>query len=137
MADNSSSKGNGASKRMSNPNYKARRKQCYLNGEARKAARVTAQHARETANRQALADDPTYLKPWERVKLARKIRRQAERTAREGISKVAKAGVERGTLLFKGSETMAERIAGVVYRLVNGKAVKVSPAVAKRFVPAS
>jgi hypothetical protein len=70
----SSSKGNGASKRMSNPNHKATRARSWAKGETRKKARVEAQKQREAENKKLrAAGQPT---PWEQARAARAERRR-------------------------------------------------------------
>lgn len=55
MSAADSTKGNGASKRMSNPQHKATRAASYKRGEERKAKMVREQKVREEANRQLVA----------------------------------------------------------------------------------
>ncbi len=78
--NNSMSKGNGASKRMSNPKLKAKRARCWENSQRRKVARndrmivarADNQHSREIGA----------LTPWEKAKAARADRRRSlQRTA--------------------------------------------------------
>ena len=79
MANTSSSKGNPASHRMSNPNLKARRARLWAAQEKRKDARRKAQAEREQRNRELRAAGlPT---PHEAKKIARRARRDALRAA--------------------------------------------------------
>ena len=74
MASNpNTSKGNGASKRMSNERRKARMKECFRRSQERKEAHRKAQDAREKAN---LKVD---LTPWQQAKATRKATRLAKR----------------------------------------------------------
>lgn len=78
MAQASSSKGNPASKRMSNKNLKARREASWLRGQKRKAARIKAQKAREERNKELRAAGlPT---PWEMAQARIAWRRERKET---------------------------------------------------------
>lgn len=89
MADNNgNSKGNGASKRMSNPANAAQRARSWANGQRRKAARIMDQEQRERDNKNATRDELNRLR-FEGVnvnkrpsKLVRALRRSDERSAR-------------------------------------------------------
>jgi len=77
QAQGNTSKGNGASKRMSNPRRKARMAECFArslkNAAARNAKQVAA-HAYNVAHSDTLGPDfqPT---PWQKAKAARRARR--------------------------------------------------------------
>lgn len=73
------SKGNGASKRMSNPRRKARREACWSRGQKRKEARRIA--AEDAALRNSNARANGELTPWEKAKAARAARRHPESKA--------------------------------------------------------
>lgn len=61
MPDNSSSKGNGASKRIGNKNAIAKRARCWAAGEVRKAKRVETQTIAAKRNKDPRNDGIT---PW-------------------------------------------------------------------------
>lgn len=67
MAGNDSSKGNGASKRMSNEKLKAKRARSWARGQARKKAREAANQARMQANLDALKALGGTRQSYERV----------------------------------------------------------------------
>lgn len=68
-------KGNPASRRMSNAARAAKRERSWSRGQDRKAQRVKDQKRREAANR--LLHAKGELTPWETAKLARRTRRAA------------------------------------------------------------
>lgn len=121
MANTKSSKGNPASHRMSNKHHAAHREACWANGQRNKANRRNAQDARETANREGLKADPTYLKPWERSKLARRRAR-----LENGIP---------GTVTFRGKVYDALKRGEQIFRkhAKSGKYVLQTGAVAESF----
>lgn len=76
MSNQSSNKGNPASKRMSNPNKKACRSRSWARGQKRKKQRVEAQEKREMDNRQRREQGlPT---PWEEAQRDRAERRDQD-----------------------------------------------------------
>lgn len=79
MPNTQSSKGNPASKRMSNANLKTRRQNSWNRGQRRKAERIAAQEQRAATNAGRRADGlPT---PWEIAKAARAARRMGRSAA--------------------------------------------------------
>lgn len=73
MATQSKSKGNPASKRMTNEKRKARRHACWLRGQDRKRKRREANEDAHKRNQHRRASGE--LTPWERAKTARAERR--------------------------------------------------------------
>lgn len=63
-------KGNPASKRMQNPNLKARRKRSWERGQRRKAVRIGKQRQREAWNRELRAEGVPQ-RMWKSEKVAR------------------------------------------------------------------
>lgn len=76
MPDNKSSKGNPASKRMSNAKLKARRAASWARGQRAKLDRKKAQKEREERNKKTLAEGG--YTPWQAAKKARYARRHPE-----------------------------------------------------------
>lgn len=79
MAKQDSQKGNGASKRMSNPKRKLRRERHYLISAKRKAGRVAENKARSQYNKVLQADGTGT--PWQISESKRANRREALRDA--------------------------------------------------------
>lgn len=77
----STSKGNGASKRMGNPRCKARRQECRARGEKRKQARRT--EGEQAAARNAELRSAGQPTPWEAARLARVAKRAQRFAARQ------------------------------------------------------
>jgi hypothetical protein len=63
----SASKGNGASKRMSNTNLQAKRARSWVRGQAKKKRNEAANQARAAANLSALKELGGKQQPYERV----------------------------------------------------------------------
>lgn len=97
MPNQTSSKGNPASKRMSNPHYKLKHEAAWKRSQVRKAARREAQQQRERDNKKLrAAGKPT---AWEAAELLRRQRRdqardrgQLEQQPRTEVGNIIKEG---------------------------------------------
>ncbi len=76
MTGQGSSKGNGAAIRMSNVKLKEKRQRSWARGEKRKLANKAKNDARETANKQALAELGGTQRNYERVTERRVLNKQ-------------------------------------------------------------
>lgn len=118
MANAQSSKGNPASTRMSRKTKTACRARSWANGQARKAANRAAQNAREQANRDALAADPTYMKPWDRAKAIRNARRL---TLHHGIAGFVTYRGKAYPALKRGAQVLRQHAKSGEYQPITGK----------------